>query len=467
MKNIVIKNALILGLSGILAKSFDFIFRAYYSRILGAEGMGLLSLGFGLHGVMLTVSTAGLGVAVSKITSEYIEQNRTHLAIKCVKTSMLLVCVSAITLILTILFKAEYFGENILGDKRISIGLCGLAPSILFMGISYCLKGYLYATRKVIIPALSEFLEQAIKFISISFFIKLLLPYGIEYGCFAVFLGISVGELSSCLYLLIRMFPEFRKPQPDCDDKILRKILKISLPSMLTALVGSTFRMQEEVWTVSSFKRYGMLHNQAISLLGVIYGMVFPLLTFPLTLSGSVMTLLIPEVSRANSHTHKQRLHKITTFLYTGGMTIGFIVFMLLFSFSSQLTENIYHNQEAGDILRKLAFLFPFMLTETISCAILNGLGKQCSLLIFSLTDSIIRLSAIIFLIPKYGTNALFTTIVFSSVFTCLLTFSRVLKAISFSFDYWRKPFINQKCNNGDCKAFNKINRCNAKQNNL
>ena len=82
MKNIVIKNALILGLSGILAKSFDFIFRAYYSRILGAEGMGLLSLGFGLHGVMLTVSTAGLGVAVSKITSEYIEQNRTYLAVK-------------------------------------------------------------------------------------------------------------------------------------------------------------------------------------------------------------------------------------------------------------------------------------------------------------------------------------------------------------------------------------------------
>ena len=61
-KNPLYANIFILGLSGIIAKLFDFSFRAFYSRALGAEGMGLLSLGFSLHGVMLTIATAGLGI---------------------------------------------------------------------------------------------------------------------------------------------------------------------------------------------------------------------------------------------------------------------------------------------------------------------------------------------------------------------------------------------------------------------
>ena len=48
-KNPLYANIFILGLSGIIAKLFDFSFRAFSSRVLGAEGMGLLSLGFSLH----------------------------------------------------------------------------------------------------------------------------------------------------------------------------------------------------------------------------------------------------------------------------------------------------------------------------------------------------------------------------------------------------------------------------------
>ena len=110
MKNPMLKSAGILMFSGICAKSFDFAFRAFYSRQLGTEGMGLLSLGFGLHGVMLTVSTAGLGVAVSKVVSEYLEKGQ----LRAVKRSMRLaiwgVACLALTVILLTLLSAEWIG---------------------------------------------------------------------------------------------------------------------------------------------------------------------------------------------------------------------------------------------------------------------------------------------------------------------------------------------------------------------
>ena len=197
------QKATILGFSGVCAQSFDFILRGFYSRMLGAEGMGLLSLGFGIHGVMLTVATAGLGVATSKIVSEYIEKKDYGAVLKSMKISVSsVITLSLIILFITFIF-AEWIARRILGDIRISTSICCLAPSILFMGVSYCLKGYFYATRKVAIPASSEFLEQAIKALMIFTMLKIFLPKGIEYGCTAVFIGITVGELSSCLYLTL------------------------------------------------------------------------------------------------------------------------------------------------------------------------------------------------------------------------------------------------------------------------
>ena len=84
-KKRVLGSAILLAISGIIAKSADFVFRAYYATRLGREGMGLLSLVFGIHGVMLTVSTAGLGIAVSKVVSQYIEEKKIGAVHKSVK----------------------------------------------------------------------------------------------------------------------------------------------------------------------------------------------------------------------------------------------------------------------------------------------------------------------------------------------------------------------------------------------
>ena len=106
-KNTMWRNVFILGLSGIIAKLFDFCFRAYYSRMLGTEGMGLLSLGFSLHGVMMTVATAGLGVAVSKSVSEYMEQSNPGAVKACMRTSLYGVsALSLLVMLITFLFSS-------------------------------------------------------------------------------------------------------------------------------------------------------------------------------------------------------------------------------------------------------------------------------------------------------------------------------------------------------------------------
>lgn len=432
MLSLTEKNAAVLAFSGICAKTFDFAFRTYYSVKLGAEGVGLLALGFGLHGVMLTVATAGLGVATSKIVSEYLEQREYGAVRQSMKIAVYgVACLSLIIILLTFI-GADAIAEYVLGDARISTGLCCLAPSILFMGISYCLKGYFYAARKAWIPAGSEFLEQGVKFAAISTLLAIFLPRGISYGCAAVFAGISIGEFSSCMYLTFFFLRETvsMKKGERCRG-IPLAIIKISFPSMLSSFAGSALRMQEEVWIVSAFKGYGMSHSGAVSSLGIIYGMVMPMLVFPLTLAGSVTTLLVPEIARRNTLADKSRLIGLVKRVYRAGAAAGIAVLVVFEIFAKHLTGFLYHDVSIAEWVRVLAWLCPVMFADSLSCAMLNGLGKQFSLLFYSISDSLIRLVLIFAFIPKIGMPALAGVIVISNLYTCALSVGGVVRGIS------------------------------------
>lgn len=438
-KNSIIKNVFILGLSGILSKSFDFAFRAYYSRMLSIEGMGLLSLGFSMHSVLLTFATAGLGVAVSKITSEYMERGNHKAVIASMKCSLLSVSVLSLFVMLITFLASPFIASNILGDRRVSTGLCALSPSILFMGISYCLKGFFYASRKTLPPASSEILEQIVKFVAIKTLIGFALPYGTEYACAAVFLGISIGELSSCVYLCLFYLRDRRHLSLDAaseksDDISVRhlvcKLLGVSVPSMVTSLCCSALRMKEEVLIVSSLERGSMSHTDAISALGILHGMAMPLLVMPLTLMGSVMSLLVPEISRAGVR-DRQRLRRTAARIYKTGLPIGIFVSLVFMTFGRDLTRLFYGTDSAAGLVVLLSPLFPVMFADSISCAILNGLGKQPRMLLFSILDFCLRFTLIYFTLPLGKTTAFAAMIAASNIFTCFLSCFSVARLTS------------------------------------
>lgn len=438
-KRTVAANMLVLGLSGIMAKTFDFAFRAYYSRILGTEGMGLLSLGFSLHGVLLTFATAGLGVAVSKTTSEYMEVKNSDAVCGCMRMAVFLVAALSLLVISFTFVFSGYLAETVLGDKRVSVSLCTLVPSVLFMGVSYCIKGCFYAERKVVPPASSEILEQLVKFAAIKILLDIFLPYGTEYGCAAVFGGITVGEFSSCAYLTFFYLRERRggfgitknalRGKTVSQRGLACRLLSVSVPSMITSLCCSTLRTKEEVLIVGALKRGGMAHSEALGTLGILYGMVMPLLVLPLTLMGSVMSLLVPEISRAGI-SGGYRLKRVTLKIYRFGAAAGCIVAVVFLMFGGTLSRIFYNTDKASALVMCLAPLCPIMFIDSLSCSVLNGLGKQLRLLLFSIADFMLRFAIIYFAIPTGKVAAFSLMIAASNVFTCALSCGSVINIV-------------------------------------
>lgn len=445
----VLRSTALLTLSGIGAKTIDFVFRAYYSRLLGNEGLGLFSLCFTLHSIMLNIATGGVGVAVSKIVSEkfvkqeYGEINATmHVAL----TSVFVLSTAVIGI--ACMF-AKQIAEGFLNEPRCAVSIIYLSPSVLFMGLSYCIKGYFYASRRVLPPASSEFLEQAVKIVSITYLLGQKLPYGVEQGCEAVFMGISLGEFSSCLYLSV--FYAFDKRKRQCNAKFnnfraAASVAKIAVPIMTTSIAASLIRSKEEVLIVDSLKKSGLSHTNALGIYGEIYGMVMPLVVFPLTLLSSCFTMLVPEISRAYARKSSVRLKTLVSKIYRFCTFFGFLVACVIVTYSAELSDLVYNAPQIAQHLRTVALLCPLMFVDSVSCGMLNGMGKQNSLLAFNFADAISRILLIFVLLPKFGTKALIFVIFASNMLTPFLTMKKVLNETGIHFQWSEWCFKHLAC---------------------
>ncbi len=447
-KQNLLRSTALLTLSGIIAKSLDFVFRTYYSAKLGAEALGILSLCFSIHAIMLNLATGGLGTAVSSIVSVKYAKGEFAGVQKTMQIAFRMVALLSLGVILLVWFFAEDIATHILKEPRCALSLIRLSPSILFMGISYCIKGYFYASRRVFPPASSEFLEQAVKITSITLFLARALPKGAEYGSAAIFTGISIGEFSSCLYLSIFYAVSRKKiSAASTPSKELKaSLLKISIPIMASSLAGSFLRMQEEVLVISSLKTFGLSHSHALGLFGSVHGMIMPIIVFPLTLFSSCFTLLVPEISRAFALKNPLRLKTLVSKIYRFCSLLGFLVWTCYFLFAETLTKTIYGSAEIGSYLKALSFIAPLMFMDSSSCGILNGMSKQGRLLCFSLGDSLLRLVLIFLLVPRFGINSLIFTIILSNLFTFVLTSASVLKESKMHFCHYQWLWAHILC---------------------
>ena len=65
-----VKGALILAMSSIIVKIIGAVFRIPLTNLVGEYTMGLYSIAYRYYSILLTIATAGIPIAISKMISE-------------------------------------------------------------------------------------------------------------------------------------------------------------------------------------------------------------------------------------------------------------------------------------------------------------------------------------------------------------------------------------------------------------
>ena len=196
-----LKNAAILTGTGLLLRAAGMFFRIYIAARIGAEGMGLYQLIYTVYTMAVTLATAGLSVAATRLSAELLATDDPANVRAAMRRTLALglgLGAAAAALLFT---GAGLAADWWLEDARAALSLRILAPSLPFMAVSACLRGFFMARRKVGPNSRAQIFEQVVRIGVVALLIDSAVPQGIGTACAAVVVGNTVSEAASWVYM--------------------------------------------------------------------------------------------------------------------------------------------------------------------------------------------------------------------------------------------------------------------------
>ncbi len=432
-KTIFIKNALILTVSSLILRFAGIIFKVWLAAVIGSEGIGLYQLIFSVYVLISTFATSGISTAVTRLVAEELALGTKKGTLKILKRSVQITAIIAIISTVAVFFGAEFIATTLLEDSRAIPALKILPFSLIFMGISSCLRGYFIARRKVTPNAVTQLLEQAIRIGLVFVLVKKFATKGLTACCTAVILGDIIAETVACAMLGILYFFDVKKlgtlsgrarpPYP-----VVSKIMHISTPITSGRYLNSLLRTAENILVPKNLAKYPLSSGKALSQFGMIKGMALPILFFPSAIINSISTMLIPEISEAVAKKQNWIVKSATKRILKLTAIISFIFSAIFLFAGNEIGLLIYKEKDVGFLLKALSPIVPLMYLDSISDGILKGLDQQLFSFRTAVSDSAIRIILILLLLPVTGLYGFIAIMYFSNFLTCFLNVGRLLK---------------------------------------
>ncbi|MBQ0110718.1 MAG: polysaccharide biosynthesis protein [Oscillospiraceae bacterium] len=253
-----IYGATIMVVSTAIVKVLGALFRIPLANLIGEDGMGFYSTAYDVYLPIYALAMAGLPVAVSRLTAQYVQRKRYADARQTLKTAKLAFLVTGLTGFL-LLMLISYPFIYITGNQGSLYGIFAIAPSVLCCCVMSSYRGYYEGLRNMYPTAISTIIEGAGKLILGYGFAFLIMRYygnpsvndalfvkAASMAAAGALFGITLGTAFGALFLIVRhkvpgdgMTAEMliQQETPDSGKKILRSLITIAVPVVLGSLV--------------------------------------------------------------------------------------------------------------------------------------------------------------------------------------------------------------------------------------
>lgn len=241
-----IKGTVILTAAAFVVKFINIFFSIPLANFLGGEGMGYFYTAYDIFIFFNLLATSGAPVAISRMVSMAYAQGRKREADKIFRVSFTLFSLIGMAGCLVMIVFADQFSVLMTKNNGSMYAIAALAPMVLFMSMSSCLRGYFQGRSNMVPTAVSQVLESGIKlFVGIALALFFLQTTGLpELGAAGAIVGVSVGSFFALLYILIYFFKSraqtrymVREVPVSSTKHILHDILVFAVP----VIVGSAF----------------------------------------------------------------------------------------------------------------------------------------------------------------------------------------------------------------------------------
>ena len=390
-KESFMQGVLALMVSQVLIKFLGFAYKWYLTNKegFGDEGNAIYSAGYQIYALLLSISSIGVPNAVSKLVAERLSVGDSKGAHRIFKIAFATFAV--IGLIGSLML---FFGANIIANQWLQIPdaemtMVALSPAVFFVAIASVMRGYFNGRQNLKVTARSQTLEQIFKTTLTIILVEIVaiisntstvwmaggatlattLATFVGFGYLYLFYKTKRKEIASEIRETVNYKYERVR-------EVVKKILLVSIPIALTAILSSLNKNIDSFTVVRSLKQF-MSEDMAVSQYGILGGKVDTLTSLPLSFNVAFATALVPAISAAKAVKDYKSIKQKSVFTLLMSMLIGLPCTIGMYLFAGPILNLLYPNASSGTLVLQIsAFTIIFTILDQTINSILQGYGK-------------------------------------------------------------------------------------------
>ena len=383
----------ILGIAGIICKVVGVLYRIPLAHLIGPEGMGVYHKVYPAYNLLLTISSAGLPVAISRMVAHYVtrEDPRNARRIFAMALRMLLI-LGVLTTGMMLLFAGRLALWQGTGDTR--LGYLAIAPSLFFVCVMSAYRGFLQGQRNMVPTAVSQLIEQIGRvFIALPLAALGMARGGMAWGAAGALLGSTIAEGAALLYMLFRHrranraldgVPQAVHAESISERMIAQRLIRVAIPITLGACIVPLAGFIDSVMLTQLMEGAGMGAEEALIRYGSYAGPVLTLINVPTAIAMAMSTNLVPDIAAGMARGEKEYVAREAGIGLKMAAVIGFPCSIGMSLLAQPILYLCYRGSYtaaqldvAAELLRISSLTIVLFTMVQATSGILQGMGKQ------------------------------------------------------------------------------------------
>lgn len=393
-KNTFFGGAAILAVGVVVVKIIGALYKIPLANILGDTANGYFNSAYTIYAVLLTISTGGLPVALSKQVSEAHALGLVNQRKRIFSIATRTLFLFGLSGFLIMFLGAKALTYNILGNPGAYCATLVLAPAPLFVCCMSALRGYAQGQGVMSPTAISQIIEALCKLILGLTLATLLLDYGAsmtdvftpqELAVGGAIAGVTIGTLASLIFLTIDRIrrsahdPEKGTDTPQPDQAILSRLVRLAVPITLGCSVVPIVNFLDAAQVQNRLQEIFFISADSASALYGSYAAATNLYNLPSSLMEPFGVALIPAVSAARARRNSLQCARVSESALRVAMLLACPMGFGLAALSTPIITMLYSQYDPavmGPILTILGFASICTCIVVLSNAILHANGQ-------------------------------------------------------------------------------------------
>ena len=377
--------AAILAAGILIVKLIGMFYKIPLINIIGEAGAADFNNAYNIYAVLLTVSTAGLPVAVSKLVSEANALNRRNQVRRTFRLALVLFLTLGLISFLVMFFRADALA-GMMNDSKAAAGIRALAPAVVCVGCLAALRGYSQGHSNMAPTSVSQIIEALCKLVvglGLAFW---LVKQGKDPDVAAAgaITGVTVGTVVALIYMVLDFFLSRGREdthgtdRPDSAGSILANILKIAVPITLSSSMVGIVTVIDSSLVQGQLQSALNLTEKASRTLYGNYSGALNIYNLPTSLMAAITASVIPAVSAALARRDRKGAARITGSALRITALLSFPMGVGLFVLGTPIIRLLFPRlnvEVAGPLLSTLGIATPFVCMVLVCNSVLQAHG--------------------------------------------------------------------------------------------